>query len=87
MCFAQPQQGDTGPRMGKKITNLNVKGQESATLEEVREAWLPTTHTLPEHVRAGRQHLQLNYDIMNAWFTCLAMDIWQCIIGNGHLWV
>lgn len=49
--FAQPQQGDTGPRMGK-FTNLNVAGWKSTTLEEVKEALLPTTHTLPEHVRA-----------------------------------
>lgn len=49
-CFAQPQQGDTGRRMGK-FSNLSVGGEESVTLEEVREARLPTAHTLPERVR------------------------------------
>lgn len=67
--FAQPQRGDTGPRMGK-FTNLNVGGWESTTLEEVKEAVLPTTPASPEH-------LQLNYEIMNARFTRLEMDIWQ----------
>lgn len=49
-CFAQPQQGDTDPRMGK-FTNLNAEGWKSTTLKEVKEALQPTTHTLPEHVR------------------------------------
>lgn len=49
-CFAQPQQGDMGPRMGK-FKNLNVGGWESTTLKEVKEALLLTTHTLREHVR------------------------------------
>lgn len=48
--FAQPQQGDTGPRMGK-FKKSNVGGWKSATLKEVKEALLPATHTLPEHVR------------------------------------
>lgn len=38
-----------GRRMGK-FTNLSVGGWESATLKEVKEALLPTSHTLPEHV-------------------------------------
>ncbi|KAK5886028.1 hypothetical protein CesoFtcFv8_017106 [Champsocephalus esox] len=53
-----------------KFTNLNVGGWESTTLEEVKEAVLPTTPASPEH-------LQLNYEIMNARFTRLEMDIWQ----------
>ncbi len=39
-----------GPRTGK-FTNLNVGGWKSVTLEEVKEALLPPTHTLTEHVR------------------------------------
>lgn len=38
-----------GPRM-EKFTILNVGGWKSTTLKEVREASLPSTHTLPEHV-------------------------------------
>lgn len=40
------------PGMGK-LTNLNVGGWKSATLKEVKEALLLSTHTLPEHVRIG----------------------------------
>lgn len=36
----------------EKLTNLNIGGWKSTTLKEVKEASLPTTHTLPEHVRA-----------------------------------
>lgn len=50
--FAQPQQGDTGPQnwKKKKIAILNVGGWKYTTLEEVKEALLPSTHTLLEHV-------------------------------------
>lgn len=50
-CFAQPQQGDAGlPELKKKKSYiLNVGGGKSTTLEEVKEAQLLSSHTLPEH--------------------------------------
>lgn len=41
-----------GPRIEKKkkIAILNVGGWKYTTLEEVKEALLPSTHTLLEHV-------------------------------------
>lgn len=51
-CFAQPQQGETGPlkvKKKKKLITIRKEGWKSKTLEEVKEAQLLSSHTLPEH--------------------------------------